>query len=63
MDILDVLIFLLAGMSFYYAGWISYKRKFYKTYRAALDENREIKTGSYNRGWLECLDFFLNELF
>ncbi|MGM0215440.1 hypothetical protein [Enterococcus sp. AZ109] len=58
--VLEVITQILIAVLFYWVGWTRCHRKFCQTYKSALNESKLNEAGSYNQGWLDCLEYFMD---
>ncbi|MGG5372840.1 hypothetical protein [Enterococcus sp. AZ196] len=59
-EIFVVILLIVLGTAAYVLGWINCKIKMYSILKEAYEERESFDNGSFNSGWMKCIEFFLD---
>ncbi|MDT2599469.1 hypothetical protein P7D85_06755 [Enterococcus hulanensis] len=61
-EIFVVILLISLGIAAYILGWINCKTRMYSVLREAYDVQEAVEDKLVSRGWLECIQFFIDKL-
>lgn len=60
-ELFVVILLISLGIAAYVLGWINCKTRMYSVLREAYDKQETFEDKLFSRGWLKCIEFFVDK--